>query len=340
MLAQFYVAQACFHQPKRLLMEEKKKNGGHYRAEKLSSQERSSIAKKAALSRWNPEAKELEFPPSPFAKFKGLLCLGGKEIDCYVLDTGERVLSLGATVESISGAATSSLASYISANSLKSFIDKDKVLAETKEFNIPGTQFKGKGIESETFIEICRAYVSALEKNTLDTERQKEIAIRCAIILSSCAKVGLTALIDEATGYQYERDPHALQVKLMAFISEELRAWEKTFPDELWEEFGRLTNWKGALHSRPKWWGKLVTELIYDTLDPDVTKYLKENKPPAGVRWFQQLTENLGVRQLVSRCYEVIGVAKTCNTMSELREKVAHLYNKEPLQLTIYLPKK
>ncbi|WP_244465634.1 P63C domain-containing protein [Devosia chinhatensis] len=41
------------------------------------------------------------------------------------------------------------------------------------------------------------------------------------------------------------------------------RRWnEKTFPDELWEEFGRLTNWQGSLIARPKYWGKLVIELF------------------------------------------------------------------------------
>ena len=40
------------------------------------------------------------------------------------------------------------------------------------------------------------------------------------------------------------------------------RAWEKTFPDELWAEFGRLSGRKGNLNSRPKWWGKLVIEMI------------------------------------------------------------------------------
>lgn len=124
----------------------------------------------------------------------------------------------------------------------------------------------------------------------------------------------------------------------MAFIAEELRAWEKTFPDELWEEFGRLTNWSGSLNSRPKWWGKLVIELIYETLDPDVAKYLKENKPNPGVKWHQQLTDNYGVRQLVSRCYEIIGVAKTCRTISELRETIGRLYGKEPVQMIFYFP--
>jgi hypothetical protein len=110
-------------------------------------------------------------------------------------------------------------------------------------------------------------------------------------------------------------------------------------PDELWEEFGRLTNWEGPLHTRPKWWGKLVIELIYDTLDPDVAQWLKENKPPPGLKWHQQLTENYGARKLVSRCYEIIGMGKTCNSIRELRDKVAEFYGKEPVQLTLYLPK-
>ena len=82
------------------------------------------------------------------------------------------------------------------------------------------------------------------------------------MILMACSKVGLIALIDEATGYQFERPLDALQVKLKLFLEEEMRKWEKTFPDELWMEFGRLTNWEGPLHSRPKYWGKLVLEMI------------------------------------------------------------------------------
>jgi len=113
---------------------------------------------------------------------------------------------------------------------------------------------------------------------------------------------------------------------------------KKTFPDELWLEFGRLTGWTGPLHSRPKWWGKLVTELIYDTLDKDVAEYLKTHKPPVGVKWFQQLNENHGVRKLVSRCWEVIGMAKPCFSVRELRDKVAYHYGKAPIQFTFYAP--
>ena len=195
----------------------------------------------------------------------------------------------------------------------------------------------GSGLTTEHFEAICRGYVQALYQNAPLTDRQREIAVKCAVLTAGLTRTGLDALIDEATGYQYERAEDALQVKLRAFIAEELRAWEKTFPDELWEEFGRLTNWSGPLHSRPRWWGKLVIELIYDTLDPDVAEYLKNNKPKPGERWHQQLTENYGVRQLVSRCYEVTGMAKTCYDIRDLRQRVAEHYGKRPVQFTLYL---
>jgi hypothetical protein len=40
---------------------------------------------------------------------------------------------------------------------------------------------------------------------------------------------------------------------------------------------------QGPLHARPKRWGKLVVEMIYDTQDADIAEYLRNNKPPPGV---------------------------------------------------------
>ena len=250
----------------------------------------------------------------PFAKWRGQIDLGGDELDVYVLNTEQRVIALRSAINSIAGKESGNLASYIETTALKPFVNSDLILGELLDFSIPGTQFIGRGMTTEHFEMVCRAYVQALYEGVSLTERQREIAVKCAVLTAGLTRTGLDALIDEATGYQYERAEDALQVKLRAFISEELRAWEKTFPDELWEEFGRLTGWKTPLQNRPKWWGKLVTELIYETLDKDVAEYLKTNKPPPGFRWHQQLTENYGVRELVSRCYEVIGMAKTCMT--------------------------
>lgn len=258
-------------------------------------------------------------------------------LDVYVLSNEDRVIALRSAVKSIADVESGKLGNYIGAAALKPFINSDLILGELREFTIPGTQYTGMGLTTEQFELICRGYVQALYQKANLTERQHEVAVKCAVLTSGLTRTGLDALIDEATGYQYERADDALQVKLRAFIADELRAWEKTFPDELWEEFGRLTGWKTPLQTRPKWWGKLVTELIYDTLDEDVAKYLKENKPPSGVKWHQQLTDNFGVRQLVSRCYEVIGMSKTCDDIHELRQRVAQHYGKKPVQFTMFL---
>ena len=300
------------------------------------------------------DAREIQEPDDqiepatgmPIARWRGLLNIVGIDVPCYVLDNGVKIIGRTSATELLTGIkGGGALEKYLGVKSLEAFIDKDLVLERLVPFRlleVEGLERAVKGLPAELMIEICQGFVAALQAsfdpNTVNklTGRQQEMAIKASMFLSACAKVGLEALIDEATGYQYERAEDALQVKLRAFIAEELRAWEKTFPDELWAEFGRLTGWKGTLHSRPKWWGKLVIEMIYNTLDPDVAEYIRTHKPPIGVRWHQQLTDNVGARQLVSRCYEVIGMAKTCRDMRELRDKVAEHYGKHPVQFRMY----
>jgi P63C domain len=48
---------------------------------------------------------------------------------------------------------------------------------------------------------------------------------------------------DEATGYQDVRARNALEKILEKFISEELRKWVKTFPDDFYKEIFRSEKW-------------------------------------------------------------------------------------------------
>lgn len=331
------------------------RKGGVIRAARMTPEERAKSGRHAAAARWAKAPKALTSeepavpvlegdvpPPSPFAKHRGVMTLGDVPIDVYVLDTGDRVISMRGAVKAMTGQDAGNLVEYLSVQGLKGFIDKDLVLVETKDFFVPGTQFRGRGITAEQFEAILTGYVRALGSGTLSTDRQREIATTCAILSTSFLKIGIIAQIDEATGYQYERAQDALQVKIQAYIAEELRDWEKTFPDELWEQFGRLTNWKGSLHSRPKWWGHLVNELIYEALDPDVAKYLKENKPKPfhGQNYHQWLSEDVGLKALIPHIYKVIGMAEGCRDIRELRDKVAARYGKRLVQLTMSLPEK
>ena len=280
-------------------------------------------------------------PPSPFAKHRGIMTLGGMPIDVYVLDTGIRVISLRAVLKVLTDVDGGVLEDYIGVKALKPYLNSELVLEESVDFYIPGTQFRGRGITAEQFEAILTGYVRALGADALNTDRQREIATRCAVLSTAFLRVGIVAQIDEATGYQYERAADALQVKLQAYIAEELRDWEKTFPDELWEMFGRLTNWKGPIHSRPKWWGHLVNELIYEALDPDIADYLKRNKPKPfhGQNYHQWMSEDVGLKALIQHIYKVIGTGDGCTDMRELRDKVAKRYGRGMVQLTLMLPR-
>ncbi len=272
----------------------------------------------------------------PVARWMGTLSLGGEGIDCYVLDDGTRVISLTSAIRSTEGgAAGGNIAMVAGVAGLRRHLDFDAMVAGFVEFAIPGFALKNaKGMTTEWFERMLTAYVdAALDPDVTLTAKQRETARRCQVLQRGLIRTGLDALVDEATGYQKVREDDALQFKLNAFIAEELRGWEKTFPDALWQEFGRLSGWADPLKNRPQWWGKLVIWLIYDTLDADVAKYLKENRPPPNVRWHQQLTENVGVRALVSRCYEVVGLAKECDDLADLRDKVARHYSTKPFQL-------
>ena len=120
-----------------------------------------------------------------------------------------------------------------------------------------------------------------------------------------------------------------------------MRKWEKTFPDDLWKEFARLTNWKGTVTQRPKYWGKLVMELVYGYLDKDVAKWLKDNAPEPrhGQNYHQWLSGQYGLKKLVEHIWMLIGVSRTCENMVELRQRMAELNGRTMVQLMLPIPK-
>ncbi len=287
----------------------------------------------------------------PKVAYKGNVRLGTILSDCYVLDNGERVLSYRNAVKAISDKDSGDLGSYnlliskenqVAENVLishdKILISKENQVAETLNFLIEQNNTVAKGISTDYFISICEEYVKRLYEGRLKTERQREIAYRCSFVLSGFSRLGLKALVDESTGYQEHREKDELQVKLDAYLLGYFREWEKAVPDEYYIELGRLTSWKTPLGNRPKYWGKLMIELVYDTLEPQVVEYLKNNKPPANTRWHQRFTENVGLREFTLRCYQISALAKMCHNIVDLKRMTAEHYGRKPAQTNIIYP--
>jgi hypothetical protein len=330
---------------KEVMQANRASKGGQARMQSLSKEERQKLASAGAKARWrrrnmpgdnanqeySPIVLSTENTALPKAKWPGNLTIGDVEIPVYVLDDRRRIVSrTGATTVLTVGKGGGNLESYLTVKAIEKFMPEnlqDRMI----DFEIQEVVNKSvKGMTAETFLEICGAYVRAWQEGGL-SEAQIAIAKRAAMFLTACSKVGLIALIDEATGYQYRRAEEELQLKLRIFLLEEMRKWERTFPNELWEQFGRLTNWKGSVNQRPKYWGKLVMELIYEYLDPDVAQWLRDNAPTPkhGQNYHQWLTSQFGLKKLIEHIWKVIGVSSTCENMDELKYRMEQIYGKK-----------
>jgi hypothetical protein len=143
---------------------------------------------------------------------------------------------------------------------------------------------------------------------------QFHIVERCKILIRGLARVGIIALVDEATGYQEVRDRLALQAILDRFLRKELAAWAKRFPDEFYEQMFRLKTWqwRGMSVNRPSVVGKYTNDLVYERLAPGILEELqsrnpKDDKGHRKARHHQWLTEDVGHPALAQHLYAVIG---------------------------------
>ncbi|AQS10541.1 P63C domain protein [Clostridium saccharobutylicum] len=263
-------------------------------------------------------------------------------LPCYVLDNGQRVFRLSNLTKALRDKEHGKFGNYLaSSNIIKYLPNRLRPLTDEIHDRVPQgvIEFEfndkiEKGYNSEDFMDVCSAFVTANLNNEKLSEAQQEIVRNANKFIMSTAKIGIIALIDEATGYQDVRDSKELQLKMKYFLVEDdiARKWEKVFPDDLWFEFGRLTNWSGSLKKRPKYWSKYVNELVYNLMDKDIAEYLRKNKPPkynGHKKYHQWLNGEYGTKELTQHLWQIIGMAKACNNMSELKLLASQKFNKD-----------
>jgi hypothetical protein len=309
------------------------KKGGDARAKALAPAERSEIARGAAITRWGRAGKEpaQKIPGEmPFSMFRGKLTIGATEVEAHVLNDGRRVLTQREMVRLLSGGRTSGdLKDYLAANPLW---DKEKSAAAPIPFKIPGNPTPANGYEGTLVVDICDSYLQAADEGKLKAN-QMRLAVQAAVIVRACAKVGIIALIDEATGYQAVRERRALQLKLQAFIADELGEWSIMFPEEFWTELARLEGVKYSPRNRPLRWGRYVMAFVYDAIDGDVGRELRKKNPNPHFREnHHQWLKKFGKDRVNDQIQRVIAVMKLCISMDDFRAKFAYVFRKSPLQ--------
>lgn len=273
--------------------------GGRARAAKLSPEERSEASRRAAEVRWGRTVQR--------ASHDGVIRIGDQELACANLGDGTtRVINQGTLLTALGRAkrpkgGTDGGGTIIFAGNLRPFVPPalEAALKDTIEYQ-PVAGGRSIGYRAELIPEVCEVYLDA--KNAGRLLKSQERAYRAAEILHrGLARVGIAALVDEATGYQETRARNELQVILEAYVQEEYRPWMKVFPDEFFEQIYRLQGWeyRPGTAKRTPYVGHLVNKYIYKQLPPGVLDELQRLNPRAESghrphRFHQYLTTDTG----------------------------------------------
>lgn len=270
---------------------------------------------------------------------KGELDLAGIKIPCYVLEDGTRVLSGRGMQEALKmvddkNASGHRIVRYFTQKTLNPFITKYLDARHAEPLVCYDGNHRINGYKAELLPDICDAFLQARKEIDL-SPRQLIIAEQCEILMRSFARVGITALVDEATGYQYDRERDELQQILKKYISEELLPWQKRFPDIYYKELFRLNGWdftvKG-IKQRPGVIGKWTNTLIYKQLPKGVLDELKKKTPMnekghRTARYHQFLTVDVGEPNLAAQINQII-------TLFQLSDNMEHMWSQfEKLKL-------
>lgn len=271
---------------------------------------------------------------------RGELHLGDNTIPCYVLEDGTRILSSRGMQEALKMVDTEDgkqtagtrLTRYLTQKTLNPFIFNGKAPDHYAPIICYDGNKQINGYEASTMVDLCDGILEA-RKHIQLSPRQAIIADQCEILVRSFAKVGLIALIDEATGYQKEREHFELQKILSAYISEEILKWQLTFTDDFYREIFRLWGLPFIpkyIKNKPSFIGKLTRKYIYEELPKGVVEKIQEKaeKTQKGnwkYKWHQTLTPEIGREHLKRQIIEVT----TLMSISQSKEQFDALFQQK-----------
>lgn len=215
------------------------------------------------------------------------LIIGDVEIPAYVLNNGMRVLSQNGIQKAMGyfGTAGNWLPNFVNRKQISPFISSGLYEALSNRVVFQRTGAGGSasdtyGYDATILIDICDAIIEAKNAGGLP-ENLYKYASQAEKIIRSVAKVGIIALVDEATGYEKVREKDTLQRFLQKFLEEERGRWVRTFPPEFFEAIFKMKGWtwKQASTKKPSVVGHYINNYVYSRLAPQVLTELRKLNP-------------------------------------------------------------
>lgn len=273
----------------------------------------------------------------------GELKIGDLTIKCSVIDGGIRVLSHRSISTAFTGSHGGGLAKnsgvqklprFLSAKSIKPFISNDLMarLNRPIEYQPEHGGRTAFGYEATILPEICEAILDAERAGELKDSKQ---AIVADTLLRGFARVGIIALVDEATGYQESRARDALAQILKDFLIDERQKWTQTFPLDFYKEIYRLRGWefKPWTTKRPQVIARWTDDFVYDRLAPSLTEELRNKNPVLANgrrkdKHHQWFNPDLGHPKLKEHISGVIALLKASDDWEGFKRNLNRAYPK------------
>ena len=271
------------------------------------------------------------------AIYSGKIHIGDLSLNCFVTENGERFISGRSMTASIGmkgrGIGMQRIAEH---STLRPHLNYSLIHAIRTPVEIYGkTPVPVHGYRAEILADICDAILDARKAGSLRTEQEIRYGEQAEILVRAFARVGIAALVDEATGYQEVREKDALQRILDKFLTPQARAWSKTFPDEFWQKLVKMRGYDSYLAiKRPAFIGHWVNNYVYSRLAPGVLPMLKEVNPRGengrrGKKHHSHLTEDHGLPELKEHIRKVmflIDITSSRKEFEKLLDRAAPKY--------------
>lgn len=308
----------------------------------MSKAELKAAASRAAKARWDAAKKLADPARMPEALCQGELEIGAVTIECYVLDNMKRVITkrgmakaLGMKSEGgnvfLRAMNRKGLGSAIE-EKLRSDIDNPLVFKTL-------TSDLGHGYDCTILIDICDAIIEANKRGELGAG-QETLALQAEIIIRASAKLGITALIDDATGFIADKRREQYKELFREFVREEIKLYdEPQFPDQLFNVIYKIYGLprKADARNHPQFFGKFIRKYIYEPLansNGAILEMLDEKNPVVYVnggrryKMFNFLSDVVGMPALKSHLWQVVGIGNSVNGKAQFERA---FYNAFPV---------
>jgi hypothetical protein len=300
---------------------QKQRKGGLARADALSQEQRTDIAKKAAIARWG----ERPLKATHKGNFKKEF---GIDVECYVLDDE-------ANTAVISQRGMAELLGFSEGGSkLTRFLEGDRIaplvgpgLKEELENPIIFQGLKAgpdlnvapaiHGYPGGALTRLCWVIVKADQSGIL-TRQQKHIAERASTIIQATSELGIRDLVYAISGFDSTKEKTINAFR--DFVRRQAREWEKEIPLQLYDEWYRLYQLPRTERSRPWIFCKITRDHVWLPLAQSngaIYKLVRDRRDEVGKRHttrLHQFLSELGLKVFRRHVGSVLGIAQISDT--------------------------